>query len=86
MDRIDLATDYGRPKVDDVRAFDIERAFGSSAVQVTNWRRPYPYPLTTSGLFDLLAGSGIMRPERYPGRGKALICLRAGVLGEKSRS
>src|SRR5712671_2346177 len=34
---------------------------------------------------DLLAGSGIMRPERDPGRGGALIPISAGIVGAEPR-
>src|ERR1700732_2406556 len=36
-------------------------------------------------LLDLLAGSGIMRPERDPGGGRAVVSIRAGIVGEKPR-
>src|ERR1700747_3473868 len=34
---------------------------------------------------DLLAGSRIMRPERDPGRGGALIPISAGIVGAEPR-
>ena len=36
-------------------------------------------------LLDLLAGSRIMRPERDPGRGGALIPISVGIVGAEPR-
>ena len=36
-------------------------------------------------LLDLLAGSRIMRPERDPGSGGALIPISAGIVGAEPR-
>ena len=36
-------------------------------------------------LVDLLAGSGIVRPERNPGGGRTLVSVSDGIVGEEPR-
>ena len=45
--------------------------------------RPAIKSLRTPQLVDLLAGSGIVRPERNPGRGRGLVSIRAAIVGEE---
>ena len=56
------------PRVDDLCAFDIERLHLVGG---------------DLALVDLLAGSGIVRPERDPGRGRGLVSIRAAIVGEE---
>src|SRR6202040_1228317 len=69
IDRIDVAPRYKLLQVDDLCALDIERLHlvGGEGEELAE---AVFVSFEDLALVDLLAGSGIVRPERDPGRGR----------------